>query len=111
MMKNGTLHRVSVAEVKDSWEQVIQRILQCHEPTLVEEEGFPAIVILSATDYEQLVAQQNVEARRQQQLALLDQAEQFAQEVAARYTLPSPDSVDILLEIRAEHDDKLLGLC
>lgn len=107
----GNLWRVSATEVKNSWGRVVQRVLQRREPALVENKGVATVVILPADEYERLVAGQEAENRKQQQLALLDQAERLAQEVAARYVDQSwPDSVELLREMREERDGELLGL-
>jgi len=91
---------------------VVKRVLQQREPALVESKGKPTVVILPADDYAKLVADRDVETNRQQQLALLEEAERFAQKVAARYPdQPLPDTVDIIQDMRAERDDDFLGLC
>jgi hypothetical protein len=78
---------------------------------LVESKGVATVVILPADEYERLVAAQEAEKRRQRQLALLDQAEQFAKEVANRYAgQPLLDSVELIRELREERDGELLGL-
>lgn len=106
------LWRVSATEVKNSWGRVVKRVLQQREPALVESKGKPTVVILPADDYAKLVADRDVETKRQQQLALLEEAERFAQKVAARYPdQPLPDTVDIIQDMRAERDDDFLGLC
>ncbi len=106
------LWRISATEVKNSWGRVVKRVLQRREPVLVESKGKPTVVILPADDYERLVAAQNAETKRQQQLALVDEAERFAKAVADRHAnQPLPDSVDIIREMRDERDDRLLGMC
>jgi prevent-host-death family protein len=103
--------RVSATEVKNSWGRVVRRVLQYREPALVESKGVATVVILPADEYERLVAGQEAENRKQRQLAWLDQAEQMAKEVAARYTdRPLLDSVELLRELREERDGELLGL-
>ena len=103
--------RVSTIEVKNSWEQVVKRVLQRHEPTLVESEGKPTVVILPADDYERLVTEHEAESNKRQQLMLLDEAERFAKKVAARYAQDSqPDSIELLRELREERDDRLYHL-
>jgi hypothetical protein len=78
---------------------------------MVESKGVPTVVILPADDYQRLITEQDADARKQQQLALLDEIERFAKEVAARYPdRPSPDSVEIIRQMREERDDELLGL-
>jgi prevent-host-death family protein len=105
------LWRVSATEVKNAWGRVMQRVLQRREPALVESKGVPTVVILPADDYQRLIAERDAQVRRQQQLALLDEAERFAKGVAARYSDRSlPDSVDILHEVREERDAQLMGL-
>lgn len=107
----GNIWRVSATEVKNSWGRVVRRVLQRREPALVESKGVATVVILPADEYERLVAAQESEKRRQRQLALLDQAEQFAKEVANRYTGQSlSDSVGIIREMREERDGELMGL-
>ncbi|MCL4302003.1 MAG: type II toxin-antitoxin system prevent-host-death family antitoxin [Anaerolineae bacterium] len=107
----ANIWRVSATEVKNSWGRVVQRVLQRREPALVESKGVATVVILPADEYERLVAAQEAEKRRQRQLALLDQAEQFAKEVAHRYTGQSlPDSIEIIREMREERDGELMGL-
>lgn len=107
----GTIWRVSATEVKNSWGRVVRRILQRREPALVESKGVATVVILPADEYERLVATQESEKWKQRQLALLDQAEQFAKAVANRYTDQSlSDSVELIHEIREERDGELLGL-
>ena len=107
----GDIWRVSATEVKNSWGRVVRRVLQRRAPALVESKGVPTVVILPADDYQRLIAQQDADARKQQQLALLDEVERFAKEVAARYPdRPSPDSVEIIRQIREERDDELLDL-
>lgn len=99
----GNLWRVSATEVKNSWGWVVRRVLQRREPALVESKGVATVVILPADEYERLVAGRTGEGYKQQQLTLLDAAERFAKEVAARYPdYPSPDSVEILREMREE---------
>jgi prevent-host-death family protein len=103
--------RVSATEVKNSWGQVVQRVLQHHEPALVENKGVATVVILPVDEYERLVAAQESEKRKQRQLALLDRAEQFAKETAQRYAgQPLLDSGEIIHELREERDGELLGL-
>ena len=103
--------RVSATEVKNSWGRVVRRVLQHREPALVESKGVPTVVILPAADYQRLVAERDAEVRKQQQLALLDEAERFAKEVAARYAeRPLPESVDIIRHMREERDAELMGL-
>jgi prevent-host-death family protein len=103
--------RVSATEVKNSWGRVVKQVLQRHEPVLVESKGKPTVVILPADDYERLVAVQELESRKRQQLLLLDEAERFAQAVMARHLQNStPDSVEIIREMREEQDDRLMGL-
>jgi len=105
------LWHVSATEVKNLWGRVVRRVLQRREPALVESKGVPTVVILPADDYQQLVAERDAELRKQRQLALLDEAERFAQEVAARYAdRPLPDSVEIIRQMREERDDELTGL-
>jgi prevent-host-death family protein len=105
------LWRVSATEVKNSWGRVVRRVLKRRVPALVENKGVPTVVILPADDYEQLVAEREVETRRRQQIALLEEVERTAKEIAARYLdRPLPDSVDILRQIREERDDELVGL-
>ena len=107
----GIIWRVSATEVKNSWGRVVRRVLQHREPALVENRGVATVVILPADEYERLVAAQESEKRKQRQLTLLDQAEQFAKEVANRYTDQTlPDSVEIIHEVREERDGELLGL-
>jgi prevent-host-death family protein len=107
----GNLWRVSATEVKNSWGRVVRRVLQHREPALVESKGVATVVILPADEYERLVAERTAESHKQQQLILLDEAERFAKEVAARYPdYPSPDSVEILREMREERDGELTGL-
>jgi prevent-host-death family protein len=97
------LWRISATEVKNSWGRVVKRVLQRRGPVLVESKGKPTVVILPADDYERLIAAQNAETKRQQQLALLDEAERFAKTVADRHAKqPLPDSVDIIREMRDE---------
>ena len=108
----GDIWRVSATEVKNSWGRVVRRVLQRRTPALVESKGVPTVVILPADDYQRLITEQDTQAHRQQQLALLDEAERFAKEVAARYPdRPSPDSVEIIRQMREERDDELLDLC
>jgi prevent-host-death family protein len=105
------LRRVSATEVKNQWGRVVRRVLQRREPVLVESKGVPTVVILPASEYEQLVAERDAELRRQQQLALLAESERFAKEVAARYPdRPMPDSVEILRQVREDRDDELTGM-
>jgi prevent-host-death family protein len=107
----GDIWRVSATEVKNSWGRVVRRVLQRRTPALVESKGVPTVVILPADDYQRLITEQDADARKQQQLALLDEVERFAKEVAARYPdRPSPDSVEIIRQMREERDDELLGL-
>lgn len=107
----GIVWRVSATEVKNSWGRVVKRVLQSREPALVESKGKPTVVILPADEYERLVSRQELEAQQRQQLSLLDEAEQFAQEVAARHQQqPLPDSVEILRELREEYGDDTLGV-
>lgn len=102
---------VSATEVKNSWGRVVRRVLQCREPALVESKGVPTVVILPADDYQQLVAERDAELRKRQQLELLDEAERFAKEVAARHAnRPLPDSTEIIRQMREERDDELTGL-
>lgn len=68
-------------------------------------------LILPADDYQRLIAERDAVARKRQQLALLDEAERFAKEVAARYPdHPLPDSVEIVRQMREERDEELAGL-
>jgi|GEM_PF-4052698 len=107
----NNLWRVSATEVKNSWGRVVQRVLQRHEPALVESRGVATVVILPAAEYERLVAVQEFEKRKQQQLALLDQAERLAKETAQRHNDQLlPDSSEIILELREERDGELLGV-
>jgi prevent-host-death family protein len=107
----GDIWRVSATEVKNSWGRVVRRVLQRRTPAMVESKGVPTVVILPADDYQRLITEQDADARKQQQLALLDEIERFAKEVAARYPdRPSPDSVEIIRQMREERDDELLGL-
>ena len=107
----GDIWRVSATEVKNSWGRVVRRVLQRRTPAMVESKGVPTVVILPADDYQRLITEQDADARKQQQLALLDETERFAKEVAARYPdRPSPDSVEIIRQMREERDDELLGL-
>lgn len=103
--------RVSATEVKNSWGRVVQRVLQRREPALVESKGVATVVILPADEYERLVAVQEFENWKQQQLALLEQAERLAKETAQRHdNRLLPDSNEIILELREERDGELLGL-
>lgn len=105
------LWRVSATEVKNSWGRVVRRVLKQREPALVENKGVPTVVILPADDYERLVAERESETRKQQQLALLDRAEQFAKQVAARHSDHSmPNSVETIREMREERNDDIMGL-
>lgn len=105
------LWRVSATEVKNSWGSVVRRVLQRHEPALVESKGLPTVVILPADDYERLVAAQESKDRQTRQLLLVAEAERLAQEVAARYPdQPRFDSVEIIHQMREERDAELLGL-
>jgi prevent-host-death family protein len=107
----GDIWRVSATEVKNSWGRVVRRVLQRRTPAMVESKGVPTVVILPADDYQRLITEQDADARKQQQLALLDEIDRFAKEVAARYPdRPSPDSVEIIRQMREERDDELLGL-
>jgi len=107
----GDIWRVSATEVKNSWGRVVRRVLQRRTPALVESKGVPTVVILPADDYQRLITEQDTHTRKQQQLTLLDEIERFAKEVAARYPdRSSPDSVEIIRQMREERDDELLGL-
>lgn len=106
------LWRVSATEVKNSWGRVMRRVLQRHEPALVESKGLPTVVILPVDDYERLVAAQESQNRQTRQLLLLAEAERAAEEVAARYSdQPQLDSVEIIRTMREERDAELMGLC
>lgn len=105
------LWRVSSTEVKNSWGQVVRRILQRHQPALVESKGMPTVVILPADDYERLIAEQGSKNRQTRQLLLLEEAERSAKKVAACYLdQPKFDAVEIIREMREERDAELLGL-
>lgn len=105
------LWRVSATEVKNSWGRVVRRVLQRHEPALVESKGLPTVVILPADDYERLVAAQESKDRQTHQLLLLAEAERLAQEVASGYpNQPKFDSVEIIRDMREERDAELMGL-
>ena len=108
----GKVWRISSTKVKNSWGQVVQRVLQYREPALVENKGKPTVIILPVDDYERLITEHEAKIHRQQQLMLLDEAERFAKKVAARYPdQPLPDSTELLREMREERDDELMGLC
>jgi PHD/YefM family antitoxin component YafN of YafNO toxin-antitoxin module len=86
-------------------------VLKRRTPALVESKGVPTVVIVPADDYQRLITERDAEARKRQQLALLNELERFAKEVAARYPeRPSPDSVEIIRQMREERDDELMGL-
>lgn len=105
------LWRVSATEVKNSWGRVVRRVLQRREPVLVENKGKPTVVILPVDDYEKLVAGRDADKHRRVQLQLLEEAERFAKEVAARYPDQTlPDSTNLIQEMREERDDQFLGL-
>ncbi len=77
----GNLWRVSATEVKNSWGRVVRCVLQRRESALVDSKGLATV---------------------------LDDAERFAQEIAARYPLrPLLDSTEIIREMREERDGEL----
>ena len=105
------LWRVSATEVKNSWGRVVRRVFQRREPALVENKGKPTVVILPVDEYEKLVAGRDGDKHRREQLQLLEEAERFAKEVAARYPDQTlPDSAKLIQEMREERDDQFMGL-
>ena len=103
--------RVSATDVKNSWGRVVKRVLKRREPALVLTKGVATVVILPADDYERLATEKATKVLKRQQLSLLDKAEMLAKEVALRHAGKStPDSAEILRQLREERDGELLGL-
>jgi hypothetical protein len=66
---------------------------------------------MSSRDDEKLIINRSSERQRQKQVMLLNEAERFAKEVAARYPDQTLfDSTEIIQRMREERDAQILGL-
>ena len=98
-------HVVSATEVRVHLGQLMRRVMETGEPTVVERYGEPAVVIISLDEHGWLLA------AREQRVGwkeLVDRARaQIRSELGEREMMPPEE---LIRQMREERDAQILGL-
>jgi prevent-host-death family protein len=106
-----TVETISLTEFRRNLDEVITRAAHGHERIVLIRKGEVVAALVSINDLKRLEAGEQAEQRQahvQQQLALLDEARAFREQMKAQSIMV--DSTDALNEVREDRADDIAGL-
>ncbi len=94
---------MSAAEARDHFDEVMRQVVEGNHSVVVEYEGKPQVVVISAAEYQRLLAGQH---ESEDWWVLVERARSQARAELGDRPLPSPD--EIIRQMREERDEQLL---
>jgi prevent-host-death family protein len=96
---------ITATEARIHFGELMREVVENQQPVIVERGGKPQVVVLSISEYENLLAGQ---AQREDWRTLLAQAHERIRADLGDRKLPPPE--DIIREMREERDAQLMDL-
>ena len=95
---------MSAAEARDHFDEVVRLVVEEQSPIVVERDGKPAVIILSAADYERTCGE--YVGRADWRASLARAKEQLRRDGAAPL---DPPAEEVIRQMREERDEQLLA--